>query len=143
MILQNEDQYIEFTIKDYEFPDIISAHDEFNYDANWLICEVKYRDKKDTVTYQDPCLLTYELVEVSDALAQIIIGYRDEYTSNFTEPYLQFQIVRTSGKIGMALTFTYDNADWKDVTLTTILSNEEAVAKLKALQHLVRRFPKR
>lgn len=69
MILQNEDQYIEFTIKDYEFPDIISAHDEFNYDANWLICEVKYRDKKDTVTYQDPCLLTYELVEVSDALA--------------------------------------------------------------------------
>lgn len=56
------------------FPKREPSFGGFDYDANWLVCEVKYADGKHSEVHQDPSIETSDLVEITESLESIIEG---------------------------------------------------------------------
>ena len=52
MILHQGNKSIEFTIVNYQYPEKRPSKEGFDYDANWLMCEVKYSDAETNETFQ-------------------------------------------------------------------------------------------
>ena len=94
MRLSKAGKSMEFTISGYQYPEIESAQGKCGYDANWLVCEVKYTDGNHSEMYRDPCLETYDLRGITESLDEIIEGKEEVYVSEFAEPNLQFVIAR-------------------------------------------------
>ncbi len=85
MILRNAGKTIEFNIAGYQFPEREPSFGGFDYDANWLVFEVKYADGKHSEVHQDPSIETSDLVEITESLESIIEGREESYISNFWE----------------------------------------------------------
>lgn len=60
-----EGDYLEFSIKNYEFPDLEPDQYE-EYDANWLEIAIKAKDSEYQWEAACPCLLTWEAKSVLD-----------------------------------------------------------------------------
>ena len=56
MILHQGNKSIEFTIVNYQYPEKRPSKEGFDYNANWLMCEVKYSDAETNETYKDACV---------------------------------------------------------------------------------------
>lgn len=69
MILHQGNKSIEFTIVNYQYPEKRPSKEGFDYDANWLMCEVKYSNAETNETYKDACLLTDELADMVEELS--------------------------------------------------------------------------
>ena len=52
MILHQGNKSIEFAIVNYQYPEKRPSKEGFDYDANWLMCEVKYSDAETNETYK-------------------------------------------------------------------------------------------
>lgn len=107
MILHQGNKSIEFTIVNYQYPEKRPSKEGFDYDANWLMCEVKYSDAEINETYKDACLLTDELADMVEELSEILDGSEDGYTSDFMEPYLKVAAARADEKIVIIFQFVY------------------------------------
>lgn len=145
MILHQENKSIEFTIESYQFPEEKSSKEEFNYDANWLVCVVHYSDAEINETYRDACLLTDELADMAEMLLKIHDGSEDGYISEFMEPYLQVAAARVDEKILIIFKFDHktSNGVWKHRQIVTLLSQDDTAEIVQALKDLVNRYPKR
>lgn len=145
MILHQGNKSIEFTIVGYQYPEAKDSKETFDYDANWLMCELKYSDAEISETYKDACLLTYELEEMADAFSEILDGSEDGYISEFMEPYLKVVAARVDEKIMVIFQFAYDSTDgvWKDRKIKALLSQESATEIMQALKGLVSKYSER
>ena len=45
MILHQGNKSIEFTIAGYQYPETKGSTEKFDYDVNWLMCELKYSER--------------------------------------------------------------------------------------------------
>ena len=140
MILHQGNKSIEFTIVNYQHPEKRPSKEGFDYDANWLMCEVKYSDAETNETYKDACLLTDEPADMVEELSEILDGSEDGYISDFMEPYLKVAAAREDEKIVIIFQFVYDTTDgiWRDRKITTLLSKEEATEIVQVLRELMR-----
>ena len=145
MILKQGNKSIEFSIVGYQYPELEPSDEAFDYDANWLIAEVKYSDDEITETYMDPCLLTDELADMTEKLSMILEGSEDGYISDFIEPYLKISAARTDGKIAIVFQFVYYATEdiWKERRVTALLSQEKVAEIVQSLRELVGRYPVR
>ena len=145
MILRQGNKNIEFSIASYQYPEEKGSKEEFDYDANWLVCELGYSDAEINETYKDACLLTYELEEIVDEFSKILAGSEDGYISDFMEPYLKVAAARVDEKIVVIFQFVYDTTDgvWKDRKIKALLSQEAATEMLQELKGLVSEYPRR
>ena len=149
MILHQGNKRIEFTIASYQYPEKKGtkekSKEKFDYDANWLMCELKYADAEISEIYKDACLLTYELKEMTDAFSKILDGSEDGYISDFMEPYLKAAAARVDEKIVVIFQFVYDTTDgvWKDRKIKALLSQESATEMVQALKDLVSKYSER
>ncbi len=145
MVLHQGNKSIEFSIDSYEFQEFELTKEEFEYDANWLMCEVKYSDGEISETYTDPCLLTDELADMTEMLSKILDGTEDGYISDFMEPYLKVSAARADDKIAVVFQFAYYSTKktWKKRKITTLLSQEEAAEMVQSLKELVEKYPVR
>lgn len=145
MILHQGNKSIEFTIAGYQYPETKSLKEKFDYDTNWLMCELKYSDAEICETYKDTCLLTYELEEMADAFSEILDGSEDGYISEFMEPYLKVAAARVDEKIVVIFQYVYDTTDgvWKDRKIKTLLSQESATEMVQSLKDLVSEYSER
>lgn len=145
MRLSKAGKSMEFTISGYQYPETESAQGKCGYDANWLVCEVKYTDGNHTEIHQDPSLDTYDLREITESLEEIIDGKEEVYVSEFMEPNLQFVMARLDEKIALTIQFVYDESGevWKKRKMAVLLLREEATAVLDDLKALVRKYPVR
>lgn len=144
MILHQDNKIIEFTIDGYEYMEKTGSTEEFNYDANCLMCKIKYSDENCCEIYRDPCLLTSELAEMEREVAKAIDGVNSCYISDYMESRLNFAVAKVQGKIVMLLSFTYEvNDDWKHREVAALLSVEEALIVREDLGTLVSRYPER
>lgn len=143
MILKNENKYIEFSIEDYEFPDIHSQNNKFDYDANWLICKIHYVEDKTDVTYKEQCLLTYELEYMVEEISKIVDSKTDYFIPRFIEPNLYIAAGRIGGKIVMIFEFFYEmNAkDIKKIGISVELTHSEANEILCNLKEMLNNYP--
>ena len=73
MKIRNEREEIDFSVVGYQFPDSEkSKPKDFNYDANWLRIQVIHTKDGKSETFEDSCLLTYELETLAGA-AQLFL----------------------------------------------------------------------
>ena len=130
MILYEGNKSIEFTILGYEFPEVFSR-EQYNYDANWLVCNICYTEEGKKEFYKDPCLLTSELYKLRVGMEQIVSGTITEYRSSFIEPSLEIHISRQKKYMMFRLKFSYQ-ISCNDRTSRQILSyiNEEDIMPL-------------
>lgn len=115
MFIVSKNKSLELNIIGYQFPDHKISTTEYDYDANWLICEVKYSEDNLNEVYRDACLLTYELEELIEALDKIINDEEEAYISDFMEPYLKVSIAKVEEQVVLIVQFVYDttNGKWK------------------------------
>ena len=97
-IIENNKE-LSFNICGYQFKQMKSTITEYNYDANWLNCEIEYFENGSRYVYTDSCLLTNELEELIFALSKIIKGEESSYISAFMEPYLKIAIAKVENKM--------------------------------------------
>jgi hypothetical protein len=94
-------QSVELHIVGYQFPDLAAVE----YDSNWLRIEGYVSHPRGRWSFQDPCLLTYEVSRLAnwlDALAQQDPN-GDEI--GFVEPNLSFRIVRSEASAMLRVYF--------------------------------------
>lgn len=144
MFLHQGTGIIEFTISGYQFPEKKSIK-EFDYDANWLMCEIKYSDAGCSETYKEACLLTYELADLKENLSKIIDGSESSYISDFMEPYLKIAVAKSDEKIVLIFHFAHDTLAgiWKDRKICQSLSYEEAKRIRDDLKELIANYPEK
>lgn len=90
------DLELDFSIKDYEFPDILSG-----WDGNWLVVQLECRYRGQVFKSKTPSITTHELKEICQWFKSIAVNTIPEYTVlSFTEPNIEFRLFHNkSGKI--------------------------------------------
>ena len=145
MLIVSRNKIIDFKITGYQFPDYHPSNDDYDYDANWLICEIKYSEDNINQVYSDPCLLTYELQELTESMQKILNYEEDAYISEFMEPYLKISIVRCEEKVVFTIQFVYDTTDenWTTIKVSSVMNEKVATQILNELTEFQYSFPER
>ena len=145
MILKQGNKSIEFSIVGYQYPELEPSDEAFDYDANWLIAEVKYSDSGINETYEDPCIMADDLAEIAEELSKILDGSEEGYITDFMEPYLKIAAARADEKIVIVFQFSYVTRknSWKRRKVTALLSQEEVAEIVQSLKELVEKYPVR
>ena len=145
MLIISKNKIIDFKITSYQFPNHHPSNDDYDYDANWLICEIKYSEDNLNEVYSDPCLLTYELQELTESMQKILNYEEDAYISEFMEPYLKISIVRCEEKVVFTIQFVYDTTDgnWNTRKVSSVMSEDVAIQILTELTKFQKAFPER
>ncbi|WP_423222104.1 WapI family immunity protein [Ideonella lacteola] len=86
MILQSDANSLELRILGYQFPKNSSA----KYDSNWLVIGCRVDAEGQAWTFQDPCLLTWEVGALIEHLEALASGATTRRSLGFTEPNLEF-----------------------------------------------------
>lgn len=143
MFIIENNKSISFKVSGYQFPKAKSSDDEF--DANWLICEIKYSEDDFSQIYKDACLLTYELEDLINSLSKILVGDENSYISDFMEPYLQISIAKAEEKVMFIVHFVYDTSGeiWKKRKVAALVEKEYATQILDELRELQKVYPQR
>ena len=145
MLIVSKNKIIDFKITSYQFPNHRPSTEDYDYDANWLICEIKYSEDNLNEVYSDPCLLTYELQELTESMQKILNYEEDAYISDFMEPYLKIAIVRCEEKVVFTIQFVYDTTggNWKTRNVSSVMNEDIAIQILTELTKLQKTFPER
>jgi hypothetical protein len=85
-------QSVELRVVGYQFPDLA----EIEFDSNWLRIEGKVSHPRGQWSFEDPCLLTYEVSRLADWLDALAQGNSISDEIGFVEPNLSFRIVRSA-----------------------------------------------
>ena len=145
MRIVSKNKMIDFSIIGYQFPDYIVSGEGYDYDANWLLCEMKYAEDNFKHVYKDACLLTYELQELTVAMEKILNKEEDAFISEFMEPYLHIAIARAEEKVVFTIQYVYDTTDgkWKERTVSSVMDEETAMQAFQELVALQKAYPER
>ena len=145
MLILSNNKTMDFNIIGYQYPYHKPSCKEYDYDANWLICEMKYAEDDYSRVYRDACLLTYELQELTIAMEKILNKEEDAFISEFMEPYLHIAIARAEEKVVFTIQYVYDTTDgkWKERTVSSVMDEETAMQALQELVALQKAYPER
>ncbi|QUD88274.1 WapI family immunity protein [Phenylobacterium montanum] len=113
MALANGDSWFRLTIASYQFPQI--TDDE--WDSNWLVIDGSARLNGKEWRFRDPCLTTFEAVNLATWMEACAQGTAKEPYCAFTEPNLQFDLVdaqtmRVSFALESAPPWAKQGDDW-------------------------------
>ncbi len=91
MLLKSGDEWeFQLQILGYEYPEIVDTE----YDSNWLMISLRGRAPGCSWQATDPCLLTWEVVELAAWLAALAGPTAEVITDTleFSEPTLSFEL---------------------------------------------------
>jgi hypothetical protein len=141
MIITNKDKKLSIKVVGYEFPDAKPEDAGYDYDANWLNCEVCYTEGEKEGKYIAPCILTDELASLISALEELSTGKRDSYMSNFVESYLIIAIDRAGDNFLFTIKFIDDNSEMYSVT--SVVGEKRIKEIIKDLNEDKKTFPQK
>ena len=141
MIITNKDKKLSIKVVGYEFPDTKPEDAGYDYDANWLNCEVCYTEGEKERKYIAPCILTDELASLISALEELSTGKRDSYMSKFVESYLIIAIDRAGDNFLFTIKFIDDNSEMYSVT--SVVDKKRIKEIIKDLNEDKKTFPQR
>lgn len=141
MIIANKDKKLSIKVVGYEFPDAKSEDAGYDYDANWLNCEVCYTEGEKERKYIAPCILTDELTSLISAMEELSAGKRDSYMSNFVESYLIIAIDKAGNNFLFTIKFIDDNSEMYSVT--SVVDEKRIKEIIKDLNEDKKAFPQR
>lgn len=143
MLFKNEDSSLKLDIVGYEFP---QGGDPGSDDANWLVLRCTWvREDGGVVKDTNSCLLTYELQALAAGLKVLNAGIRDQYASDFVDPYFEIAAQAEGGAFRLDAAFYLPNTMDGDDTaeIETVLTKEELQALIDELDALCRKFPEK
>ena len=146
MKIQEENKAITFSVLNYQFPyERFSKPNDINYDANWLIIKVNYEENGELKIFEDPCILTWELQELADQISALLSGRKNEYISEYMEPYIEFSIVKEDDKYRFKIQFvTYASSEeWHIIDAIQLLSADELSMFGKEIREYAKLFPEK
>ena len=147
MKLQDGNKTIELSVLGYQFPDEPPSKPNVpNHDANWLTIQVTYREDGREESYQDSCLLTWELSQLTNAMAAAIDGRITSYISDILEPYLKFALAKAEDRFTVQM--QYSDCDpkgenWKVLSVTQLVSREQLSVFCEELKKVLSIYPAR
>ena len=143
MRLEEENKSIEFSVLDYQFPDLEDDADE--YDANWLTVQVVYTEGGADMTFTDSCILSWEIGSFLSELTKVIDGEIDSCCSEFMEPYLSFSVQRIGDRFEFEMRFICDveNDEAGVICVTQICDETELRDIYEDLSEFDDEFPHR
>jgi len=145
MFFQNGESSLKLEIVNYEFP--ADGGTPGSDDRNWLVLRGTYTDEEGRVIRDtSPCLLTYELRELTAGLKVLCAGVKDLYESSFVEPY--FELSAEAGEEGsflVSVSFVLANTmeDIDQAEVECVLTGPELRALIGELDGLCAKFPDR
>lgn len=140
VIFREGNKKLEFDIAGYEFP--LQKNSDC-FDANWLTVKIKYEDENFSEEYTDNCLLTYEFETMLADIKAVIDGKENGTISNFMEPYLKFSLARVESLYALQIRFVCSAEDWKEISVTQTMSEDEMGSVYNELNSLSKKFPYR
>ena len=144
MTIKDKEKSLTITIKDYEFPASNTGENEYNDDANWLILHGVYHNGEETVSFDNACLTTYELQNISAALKLILADVTDSFESDFTDPYFSLFIESLGNEmysISVSYAMPAEDEEWQEFFVETSLSAAEMKLLSDDVEKDVQRFP--
>lgn len=147
MELHDDAHRLILTIINYQFRHGCALQDK--WDANWLIVHGDVTTPEGHWQFYNPCLLTWEAVELTDWIEYIAMQRATVDSVNFTEPNLCFLYRNgTDGYSRLVVQFSQESlpqwvqtADTYDVEFT--VSNGLLQVAAESLREELRRFPPR
>ena len=143
MLFQNQDSSLKLDIVSYELPEGVG--DPQSDDRNWLMLRATWNDDGEIVKDSNCCLLTYELQEMTAGLKVLNAGIRDEYRSEFTEPYFSLSARADGGAFAFEVSFYLPNVMYGEDTaeIDCRMDKAQMRALLDELTALCEKFPDR
>ena len=141
MIIAKDNKKLSIRVVGYEFPDAKSEDAGYDYDANWLNCEVCYTEGEKERKYIAPCILTDELETLLFMLKELRDGKSDSYLSNFVESYLIIAVDRAGEDFLFTAKFVDDTNTMYSVT--SVVDKKRISEIISDLQKDMIAFPKR
>ena len=141
MIITKDNKKLSIKVVGYEFPDAKPDGNGFDYDANWLNCEVCYTEGKKEKKYIAPCILTDELETIVFMLEELRDGKSDSYLSNFVESYLIIAVDRAGENFLFTVKFINDTNTVYSVT--SVVDKKRIGEIISDLQKDMITFPRR
>ena len=115
-------------------------------EKNWLVLRGTWRRDGDVVKGSCPCLLTYELRELTAGLKVLNAGLKSKYESDFASPFLYVSAVELEGdRFGISATFSFPESMDGDDTAEIAAELDKASMRslIDELDRLCARFPDR
>jgi len=143
MFFQNETSSLKLDVVSYELP--AGVGDPQSDDRNWLTLRASWNNDGELVKDSNPCLLTYELQELTAGLKVLNAGIRDAYESDFTEPYFRLSAHADGDGFQVSVSFYLPNVMYGDDTAELDCSMDKAQMRtlLDELTALCEKFPDR
>lgn len=144
MLFQNDEASLRLEVVNYEFPPDGGAAG--SDDRNWLVLRCTWVDEEGCVRKDsNSCLLTYELRELAAGLKVLRAGIREEYHSDFVEPYFRLDAWVAEGGFRIQVLFVLPNTlDGDDTAeIECVMTDEELRAFLEELDRLSEKYPDR
>ena len=144
MLFQNDEASLRLEVVNYEFPADGGAAD--SDDRNWLVLRCTWIDEEGSVRKDsNSCLLTYELRELAAGLKGLRAGIREEYHSDFLEPYFQLDARAEENDFQIRVLFvlpnTMDGDDTAEIECT--MTEGQLQTLIEELDRLSERYPDR
>ena len=142
--VKDDKKQLTLSIDAYQYGNLSALPGEFDYDANWLDVAVSFCEGNEEKRRVDPCLLTTELRELTDAMEAVICKKEESYISDFLEPYLKIAFAHCNGQIAVIIHFVYDtDGTWKTWKINQLLNDVEARLILSELKTMCKEYPPR
>lgn len=144
MLFKNQDSSLKLDIAGYEFPQ--GGGDSASDDQNWLVLRCTWvREDGSVVKDTNSCLLTYELQALCAGLKVLNAGIREEYASDFVDPYFEIAAQAEGEGFRFAAAFYLPNTMDGDDTaeIEAVLDKAEMGALIAELDGLCGKYPDR
>lgn len=144
MLFKNDESSLKLEIINYEFGGDSGAPD--SDDRNWLVLRGTYTDEDGHIIKDsNSCLLTYELKDMTAGLKVLRAGIRDEFNSDFSEPYFLFSARKSGDGFAADVSFTMPNTmeDIENADISCNLTAVELDALIDELDKLCTKFSDR
>ena len=141
MVIAKDNKKLSIKVIGYEFPDAKTDGVGYDYDANWLNCEVCYTEGEKEKKYIAPCILTDELETLLFMLKELRDGKSDSYLSNFVESYLIIAVDRAGENFLFTVKFIDDTNTMHSVT--SVVDEKRMSEIINDLKEDMTIFPRR
>ena len=140
MLFNTNEESLEIEVAGYEFPEGVGE------DADWLVLKGTYKADGTVTKDRSSCLTAGELQGLTAGLKVLAAGVRDEYASEFQEPYFELTVQKTGDdtfQAAVAFTMLNSPEDWDTAEVEMVCDTACLKSWITELEKAEKRFPPR
>lgn len=141
-LIDNDQEYLDFTIEGYEFENYEPYEEEYDYDAQWLITKFVYHNKNTIKEIKGSYLMTFELYDLINELNRLYNNKTNKIDTFFTEKYIKIECTKKDSitKLSIKIKDYLTNEKYK---ITKYIKDDELDKIITSLEELYLKYPER